>query len=91
MVGIRREQVALFGFSASGVITCSFIVHFHGAPSEMLVHYLFSNIILSIEKVQVISCLEKMFSFLIVRLTKVHPRGAQRFSKAQSWGRSELS
>ena len=67
MVGTRREQVALFGFSASGVITCSFIVHFHRAPSERLVHYLFYNIILSMERVRVISCFEKMFSFLIVR------------------------
>ena len=60
MVGIRREQVALFGFSASDVITCSFIVHFHRAPSERLVHYLFYNIILSIKKVQVISRFENV-------------------------------
>ena len=60
MVGIRREQVALLGFSASGVITCSFIVHLHRAPSERLVHYLFYNIILSIKKVQVISRFENV-------------------------------
>ena len=48
----RRDQVALFGIvSTSGVITCSFIVHFHRAPSERLVHQLFYNMILSIEKV----------------------------------------
>ena len=60
MVGIRREQVALFGISASGVITCSFIVHFHRAPSERLVHYFFYNIILGIKKVQVISLFENV-------------------------------
>ena len=60
MFGIPREKVALFVFSASGVITCSFIVHFHRAPSERLVHYLFYNIILGIKKVQVNSRFEKV-------------------------------
>ena len=66
----RRDQVALFGIvSASGVITCSFIVHFHKAPSERLVRQLFYNMILSIKKVQVTSRFEnavvfhKMFLF----------------------------
>ena len=61
MIGIRREQVALFGFSASGVITCSFIDHFHKAPSVRLVHQLFYNIILSIEKLKLFHVLRVLF------------------------------
>ena len=60
MVGYRREQAALFGISASVVITCSFVVHFQRAPSERLVHFLFYNIILTIKKVQVISRFENV-------------------------------
>ena len=71
----RRDQVALFGIvSASGVITCSFIDHFHKAPSVRLVHQLFYVMILSVEKkfklfhvLRVFVVFHKMFSFLIVR------------------------
>ena len=59
----RRDQVALFGIvSASDVITCSFIVHFHRAPSEWLVHQLFYIMTLSIEKMQIILSFENVVS-----------------------------